>query len=69
MSVKITTKKRGGTFKSIKEASRTTGIPYMTLYMRVKKLGWGITKAVNHEVRKYERKQVDQPVNDNQVTA
>jgi acetyl-CoA acetyltransferase len=51
--VKVTTKKRGETFKSIREAADKTGIPYMTLYMRVNKLGWSIGRAIHTEVRAY----------------
>lgn len=46
-------------FKSIREASEATGIPYMTLYMRMRKdtggLCWSVSKAMKKPVRKYER--------------
>lgn len=51
--VKMTTKKRGETFKSIREASDKSGVPYIVLYMRVKKLGWSIGRAIHTEVRHY----------------
>lgn len=44
------TKKR--TFKSIKEAAKATGVPYMTLYMRLR-MGTKPATAVKRPVRKY----------------
>lgn len=48
-------------FKSIREASEATGIPYMTLYMRMRKdtggLCWSISKAMKKPVRVYNRKE------------
>ena len=56
MSVKLSTGAKKKSYKSIREASNVTGIPYITLYMRVKKLGWPISKACRAAVRPYERK-------------
>ncbi len=62
MSVKVSLGKKKKTYKSIQEASKATGIPYITLYMRVKKLNWPIQKAVKASVRQYHK-------TDNQVAA
>lgn len=47
-------------YKSIREASEATGIPYMTLYMRMRKgeggLMWSVSKAMKKPVRSYKRK-------------
>lgn len=60
MSVKI--KVRNGnkqvTYKSLQEASDKTGIPYITLWMRVNKLGWPISTACKADVRNYDQKRV-----------
>ncbi len=42
-------------FDSLREASRKTKIPYITLYMRVKTLGWPLHKACQAKVRKYKK--------------
>lgn len=62
MSVKLSmgTKKR--TFKSVKEASDVTGIPYMTLYMRLR-AGMKPVTAANRKVRAYRKSE------DNRVSA
>ena len=48
-------------FKSIREASDATGIPYMTLYMRMRKdtggLMWSVSKAMRKPVRTYKKKE------------
>lgn len=62
MSVKVSLGKKKKTYKSIREASNSTGIPYMTLYMRVHKLKWPVQKAVKAQVREYRKV-------DNQVAA
>ena len=54
VAVPTGTKKK--TFRSIKEAAEASGIPYMTLYMRVRKLGWKGATAVKRKPRKYTRK-------------
>ena len=56
VELKTGTKKK--TYKSIMEASKATGIPYITLWKRVKELGWSISKAVNADVRKYDKKEM-----------
>lgn len=49
-------------YKSIREASDATGIPYMTLYMRMRKdtggLSWSVNKAFKKPVRKYSKKEI-----------
>jgi len=54
--IKLGNKKKS--YKSIKAASLATGIPYITLWMRVNKLGWPISRAVGADVRPYVRKQI-----------
>lgn len=48
-------------FSSIKEAAKASGIPYMTLYMRMRKdtggLCWSVSKAMKKPVRKYEKRE------------
>ncbi len=48
-------------YKSIREASEATGIPYMTLYMRMRKdtggLMWSVNKAMKKPVRVYNKAQ------------
>jgi hypothetical protein len=51
--VKITTKRKGETWESYRAACDAKGLPYMTFYMRVAKLGWGVQRALNTPVRKY----------------
>lgn len=53
MSVKLSmgTKKR--TFRSITAAASNAGVPYMTFYMRVRKLGWKVATAHRRPVRPY----------------
>ncbi len=47
-------------YKSIREASEALSIPYMTLYMRMRKgdggLMWSVSKAMKKPVRKYNKK-------------
>lgn len=43
------------TFPSIKAAAQETGIPYMTLYMRLR-MGLKPTKALTKPVRTYKRR-------------
>jgi len=43
-------------FKSIRLAAKAAGIPYMTLYMRVR-AGMPVTKAMKQPVRVYKRKE------------
>ncbi len=56
----ITAGSKKKVYKSIREASEALDIPYMTLYMRMRKdkggLNWSISKAMKKPVRKYERK-------------
>ena len=40
------------TYKSMTVAAEKTGIPYMTLYMRVRR-GWTAGQAANRKVRSY----------------
>jgi hypothetical protein len=60
--VTITLGNKKKSYKSIRLAANETGIPYMTLYMRIRKdtggLGWNVAKAVKKPVRKYERQTV-----------
>ena len=58
MSIKLVTGKKKKVYPSIKAAADATGIPYITLWKRVNELGWSISKAVNADVRKYERKEM-----------
>jgi len=48
-------------YKSIREASNALGIPYMTLYMRMRKdtggLSWSVSKAMKKPVRVYNKKE------------
>lgn len=50
VTVSLGNKKR--TFKSIKQAADETGIPYMTLYMRLR-FGVKPATAISRKVRKY----------------
>lgn len=50
--VSLGSKKR--TFKSIREASEVSGIPYMTLYMRLR-FGVKPMTAIKRSVRKYRK--------------
>lgn len=52
VTLSLGTKKR--TFKSIKEASKVTGVPYMTLYMRLR-FGVKPATAVRRPVRAYRK--------------
>lgn len=54
VTVSLGTKKK--TFKSIREAAAYSGVPYMTLYMRLR-MGKPVVKAIKQPVRKYERKE------------
>lgn len=56
VTLSLGTKKR--TFKSIREASEATGVPYMTLYMRLR-MGLKPATAVRKPVRKYVKKVVN----------
>jgi hypothetical protein len=56
VTLSLGTKKR--TFKSIREASEFTGVPYMTLYMRLR-MGLKPATAVRKPVRKYVKKVVN----------
>jgi molybdenum-dependent DNA-binding transcriptional regulator ModE len=58
MSVKLVTGNKKKSYPSIRAASEATGIPYITLWKRVNELGWSISKAVNADVRKYDRKRI-----------
>lgn len=40
------------TYKSLTVAAEKTGVPYMTLYMRVRR-GWTAGQAANRKVRTY----------------
>lgn len=59
MSVRIQAGEKKKIYPSIKEASEATGIPYMTLYMRMRKeaggLCWSISKAMKKPVRVYNK--------------
>ena len=44
------------TYSSIKEAAKATGIPYITLYMRIR-MGMKPAKALTKPVRTYTKKQ------------
>ena len=50
VTLSLGTKKK--VYKSIREASVATGVPYMTLYMRLR-AGVKAAKAINTPVRKY----------------
>jgi hypothetical protein len=56
VTLSLGTKKR--TFKSIREAASFTGVPYMTLYMRLR-MGLKPATAVKKPVRKYVKKVVN----------
>lgn len=56
MSVKITTGSKKKVYPTIRQAAEAAGVPYMTFYMRIRKLGWNVAKAVRAEVRPYNRK-------------
>ena len=58
MSIKLVTGNKKRTYKSIKEASEATGIPYITLYMRVNKLNWPISRAIKADVRQYNKREM-----------
>jgi molybdenum-dependent DNA-binding transcriptional regulator ModE len=53
--IKLGNKKKS--YKSIKDAAAVTGIPYITLWMRINKMHWPIAKAVKAGVRSYNRKE------------
>ena len=52
VTVTLGNKKR--TFKSIKEAAEASGVPYMTLYMRLR-FGVKPVTAMKRPVRKYNK--------------
>lgn len=52
MSVKISLGNKKRTFKSIKLAADTSGIKYITLYMRIR-AGMTLAQAMKQPVRKY----------------
>jgi len=56
MSVKISLGNKKRTFKSIKLAAKESGIPYMTLYMRIR-MGKSLKQAMKQPVRVYNRKE------------
>lgn len=58
MSVKLVPGSKKKSYKSIREASEATGIPYITLYMRVKKLNWPISRAIKADVRQYNKREM-----------
>ena len=58
MSIKLVTGNKKRAYKSIAEASKVTGIPYITLWMRINKLNWPIARAVKADVRDYNRKEM-----------
>jgi hypothetical protein len=58
MAKKVVARKTSGkretiSAKSIKEAASKANMPYMTLYMRVAKLGWSLGRALSVPVRNY----------------
>lgn len=56
--VKLVPGSKKKSYKSIREASDATSIPYLTLYMRIKKLGWPISKAIKADVRQYNKREM-----------
>lgn len=52
MSKSISLGNKKKVFKSIKMAAEASGIPYMTLYMRIR-MGKTLAQAVREPVRKY----------------
>lgn len=56
MSVKIALGPKKKSYPSIKEAAAAAGIPYMTFYMRVRKLGKKPSQAFKAPVRPYNRR-------------
>lgn len=52
--VSLGTKKKA--YKSIRLAADAAGMPYMTLYMRLR-AGMPLAKAIKQPVRKYEKKE------------
>lgn len=61
MSNVVTAGTKKKVYKSIREASEAIGIPYMTLYMRMRKdtggLCWSISKAMKKPVRVYQKRE------------
>lgn len=63
VTIKLGNKKRS--FKSIRLAADAAGIPYMTLYMRMRSaekaggLGWKVPTAMKRPVRKYVKVKVE----------
>ena len=56
IKLKLGTKKK--TYASIREASEASGIPYLTLWMRVNKLNWPIARAIKAPVRQYNKREM-----------
>lgn len=48
-------------FKSIREAAASAGIPYITMYMRMR-AGKTASKAYHKPVRKYTKRNVEQSI-------
>jgi len=57
MSVKISLGNKKRTFKSIKLAAKESGIPYMTLYMRIR-MGKTVAQDMKEPVRVYNKKEL-----------
>lgn len=61
VTLSLGTKKK--VYKSIKEAAAAMNLPYMTVYMRYRKLGWKGVTAAKKPVRRYNKRQeIGQPV-------
>lgn len=58
-TVSLGSKKKA--YKSIRLAAEAAGVPYMTMYMRLRKdtggLGWKASRAFKKPVRVYKRKE------------
>jgi len=42
-------------YRSIRDAAAAAGLPYMTVYMRLKKLGWPLSQALKVPVHRRSR--------------
>lgn len=53
----VTTGNKKKSYKSIRLAAEAAGVPYITLYMRLR-MGMGVKQAMNTPVRKYTKQKV-----------
>lgn len=59
--IKFRTHKRRVKFDSIREAAAAAGVPYMTYYMRINKLGMSPSEASKKPVRSYCKRNANLP--------